>query len=499
MKGNSSSTTSNENASLLPMSCIPEDQWQIILSFLACPNLLKLSLVSTHFRSITTRTYTLISQSRTNHLSKNDPITRFTKNPISCYTIAAAASVASSSSKSNDEAKIIPFLSQMHNEYDAKRQQFTSLLERFQNLRTIILHDLEIMQDSILPIINACPAARSLKRLELHNVRIVHDRHALALPPPPLPANDDGCNSGIGLRHVVVSGTMFCSYQNVLKSFTTSPHLQYLELSGCRLLTDGDVHHLITTRTRLLNSHHQDIATVNTTNIYSHNHHHHHHINDQLHSLSLPNSPKLTKPKLKSPILHTIDLSRCPHLQTLPKFCCPNLIDLNLSYCSKLMDGTVMDVVTACLVLRRLSLLGCRRLGEIRLESGSLRSVNLDLCEGLRSVGFECDRLDALQISMCAKLDKFTFTGSSLTELNLSLLPMDELKLSAPSLKDLNLSGCFRLNDSGVECTCPALESLDICGTEINPKIFRRGRGDGAKKIDILIGGSALDWVKNSY
>ena len=123
----------------------------------------------------------------------------------------------------------------MLNNHDAKTEQFTSLLERFQNLRTIILHDLAIMEDFILPIINACPAARSLKRLKLHSVQILHDWHAL-------------------------------------------------------------------------------------------------------------------------------------------------------------------DILNACPVLSRLCLLGCRELVEVRLELGSLKSVDLDMCVGLRSVRFECDSLTNLQV-----------------------------------------------------------------------------------------------------
>lgn len=463
--------SSNKNASLVILS-IPEDQWQIILSFVTSSDLLQIASVSTHLRDIATRTYTLITDSRSienqngSLLSQTpqnaaDPVSSFTRDPISCYTRSSRVHNTSFTMGSTFDS----FTNYMNNDCDGRKQQYTNLFQRFRHLRTLILNDLSSMQDSILPIINTSPSAVSLKHLELHGVRILKDGHALNLR-----GNGDTGDTSARLRHVALSGTLFCSYQNVLKSFTTSPDLQYLELSGCRLLTDADIQSLIATRTHLF---HQ-------TNI-----------RDQLQALSLSNSSQLTKPVFEFGALRSLDLSNCPKLKNLPSIACPNLVDLNLSYCTSLVDRAVSSVLSNCPLLKSLNLCACNGLRKLVLESDSLVRLDVGLCCELVTIEISCDCLESLKIGICNKLERFGFNGAFLKEVDLSMLPMSELEIVAPSLQDLMLSGCFKLSNSGVQCKCPKLKNLDICGTNLSSKHFRKHSN---MKMNISTGGSALNW-----
>jgi len=511
------SSTGTVSSSVVSWLCIPEDQWQIILSFVTCSDLLELALVSTHLRSITTRTYSLITEPQSfknqrtgSLLSKSaqtssssvdvdvdvDRVSCFTNNPLSCYNndrpnknnvmLTASASVSSVKSLTANYNYNVN-VNNVNNETDSKKQQLTCLFQRFKYLRTVILHDLSSIQDSILPIINTCAAASTLKHLELHGLRILKDGHVLKLPTydngyththnhthtqtHTYTQNNTQTHGGAKLRYIAISGTLFCSYQNVLKSFTTFPNLKYIQLSGCKLLNDADVQHLINTRTN-------QFQKTNTR--------------DQLHTLSLSDSSQLVQPIIKFRILHSLDLSKCPNLKKLTNIDgCPNLLKLNLSYCTSLGDQAVSNILSSCPMLELLDLTACGGLKTLTLVSDSLKVVDLDMCPMLETVRISCDRLQALKISVCAKLKEFSFDGTLLKELDLSLLPMSELKIVASSLQNLNLSGCSKLNDSGLELTCPKLQSLDICGTDLNSKYFQRISDE---KIHITAGGTALSW-----
>lgn len=63
----------------------------------------------------------------------------------------------------------------------------------------------------------------------------------------------------------------------------------------------------------------------------------------------------------------------------------------------------------------------------------------------------------------------------SMSELNLSMLPLNELSLHIPSLKVLKLCGNTVLSDNNGQIRCPQLEFVDICGTEIqSPSLMFR-------------------------
>ncbi len=95
--------------------------------------------------------------------------------------------------------------------------------------------------------------------------------------------------------------------------------------------------------------------------------------------------------------------------------------------------------------------------------------------------------------------------------LDLSMLGIKDLFLNAPKLSDLNLSGCFDLNNDSAHLICPNLRNVDISGSSLglsfekeylrNSSIGGGGGGGGGNgsgsKVNILKGGSAHDWMTN--
>ena len=66
---------------------------------------------------------------------------------------------------------------------------------------------------------------------------------------------------------------------------------------------------------------------------------------------------------------------------------------------------------------------------------------------------------------MCMCLQSMNLILENILTLNLSMLPLSTLTLSASSLRELNLGGCFALDDAGFHCDCPKLKIVDVCGT----------------------------------
>jgi len=331
---------------LTPYLSIPEDQWQIVLSFITCSDLLNLALVSKHLKFIAMQTHHLITESSSipGFLSRSVP----NVNNIDPMSSFSAMSFALNSN------------STVPNPYDVgKELQLTHLLDRFKYLRKIILQDLSSLEDFVLPIINSSPAACSLQHVELHDVRILRDRNMLQLP-----------GEGNTLTHVVISGSLFCSYQRILSTFATSSNLQLLQIDGSRLLSDADTQNLIATRGR----------------------------NNKLRTLSLSNSSKLFEPTIECTVLRSLDLSYCSMLSDLANIRCPNLRELNLTSSSSLTDSAISSVCFSCPMLEQLNLTGAGGISMLELISNNLKVLNLNLCTKLEIVDLVCGNLDSLEV-----------------------------------------------------------------------------------------------------
>lgn len=85
------------------------------------------------------------------------------------------------------------------------------------------------------------------------------------------------------------------------------------------------------------------------------------------------------------------------------------------------------------------------------------------------------------QLGFCRKLSKLRLDVSSIKTLDLSMLGIADLYIQAPSLSDLNLSGCVDLKEDGTYLICPNLRTVDISGCNL---------GSGFEKEYLLMGGN---------
>jgi len=109
----------------------------------------------------------------------------------------------------------------------------------------------------------------------------------------------------------------------------------------------------------------------------------------------------------------------------------------------------------------------------------------------LKKCNIDCRAMVLLEMGMCVKLEQVNLVLSSAHMLDLSMLSMKQVTIKAEKLKTLNLSGCCKLT-SIEEFSCPALEFLDISGTDLGRKHFKLSR---KAKTKIRTGGDAHDWT----
>jgi hypothetical protein len=316
-------------------------------------------------------------------------------------------------------------------------------LNKFLHLRTVKLYKLEHMGDKFLAIINASAMKHTLTHLELHNVRIVKDGHCLMVP----------CDR---LSHVEVKGTLFCTYK-VLKSFTNSRNLQVLRLSGCRALLDVDVKDIIQRQ-------------------------------NKLQELQLKDCSKLMAPEIDCPSLKVLNFERCNMLKDLHMIKCDNLIHVDLSHCPAFGNDDIKEFLKHNEKIEILSLQGCRGFTEIDIQSEYLREINLGMCMRMRKCKIVARSLTSLEVGMCIKLEALYLDLDIILSLDLSMLAMKNLSISAPDALTLNISGCCKLVTME-RFHCPKLMELDICGTDLSSKTF-----EVSKKTRIKSGGEATDW-----
>ena len=110
-------------------------------------------------------------------------------------------------------------------------------------------------------------------------------------------------------------------------------------------------------------------------------------------------------------------------------------------------------------------------------------------------------------MGMCVAIKDVCLDVPRLRHLDLSMLPLQHIVVTSSNMIELNLSGCYALCDDDIKIHCPKLQSVDICGTNLNSKTFQQPSMDNHPNhnnsnnqqdaVTILQGGPIpLDWQK---
>ncbi len=430
--------TTITNTAAVSLNSLPDDQRQHVLSYLTCSELHSLLQVSKAIQSIVLQTHTLVAfhinddehqpqSQKEDHQGPEENVSlrrsirngsmispgalrRWSATSTYFQTVSPPRLSTSSSTTSGDdeeEEQEKHRTSRLSPNYTTiiTESNLFHLLQSFQSLRTLKLYNLAPLQEQFLPILNECPSAKSLIHLECHNVKLIHDHHH----DTPNTTTYYNLSNLTNVQTLILTGTIFCSYTNVLQSIcTSSNNLHTLILNGCRSLTDEDVYHL---------SQHLFWTTSSSSKKKKKKKKKH----CELYELSLENSSNLIKPYIQnqpstsnscstttttqfpnsSSSFQKLNLSQCPMLQDVSQIQCPTLIDINLSNCPMIHDASIHALLRNCPRIERLHLCGCSSLQTLDIPTTSstmLRCLDLNLCLGLISVNIHGDRLTSLEV-----------------------------------------------------------------------------------------------------
>ncbi|XP_077240958.1 F-box/LRR-repeat protein 15-like [Tasmannia lanceolata] len=202
----------------------------------------------------------------------------------------------------------------------------------------------------------------------------------------------------------------------------------------------------------------------------------------RLRNISLVHCRKFVDLNLRSPLLSSITVSNCPVLHriditsnSLEKLVlqkqesltcvllqCHRLQEVDLTECVSLTN-TICEVFTdggGCPMLRSLVLDNCKSLTTVGFSSASLVTLSLIGCRAMTSLELACPNLQQVYLDGCDHLERASFCPVGLPSLNLGICPkLSILRIEAPHMLMLELKGCGVLSQASINC--PGLMSLD--------------------------------------
>ena len=345
---------------------IPDDQWQLILSFTCLRTLMILTLVSKDVNAIALKSHHLTTTSNL-ALSK---------------------------------------------------EQLGSTLQRFRSLRVLKLTELQEVGDDLIPVLNKSNLT-FLVHLELRDVRMYKNDHSLCLSR----SRDRLGHSK--LEVIKIEGVIFSRFDPVLLSFTqSSRNLKLLQLDGCRSMVDENAAQISLSLGENANLRHLSLrgnSKLHNPSIGPCPH---------LRSLSLQKCVQLQSlPKLSCPNLLKLDLSycsifrqdavkeiieNCSELTELIMKRCDNLktIEINASKL-QLLDLSWCNGLEYCQIncqwIQRLHLGGCLKLKSANLKLPRIKSLDLSMLK-MEELLLEAYELNALYLSGNFNLTNEHFT-----------------------------------------------------------------------------------------
>ncbi|CAI9095930.1 OLC1v1031969C1 [Oldenlandia corymbosa var. corymbosa] len=187
---------------------------------------------------------------------------------------------------------------------------------------------------------------------------------------------------------------------------------------------------------------------------------------NSLTAITVSNCPSLQRINITSSSLKKLVLQKQESLTTLA-LQCQCLQEVDLTECESLTNS-ICEVFSdggGCPMLKTLVLDNCESLTSVGFHSSSLVSLSLAGCRAVTSLDLRCAYLEQVSLDGCDHLERASFCPVGLRALNLGICPkLNVLFIEAPQMASLELKGCGVLSEASINC--PLLTSLDasFCG-----------------------------------
>lgn len=307
--------------------------------------------------------------------------------------------------------------------------QLQNILDRFHNLRTVILSGIQNLSDSFFPILNRCKAAPLLEHVEVHGCYINSPQYQTLN----LNTNNDK------LRHFTMNGE-FSFPEKLLHSICASPNLKVLDLQTFDDFNDNHVHFIMETTS----------ATLDHLRI---------------------SSKCIINPIVQSDILTKLDLSGS--MDSIPYINCPSLKFLDLTNLRIINDEHIVKILDNSPQLVELYLQGCK---ELRYPSFRkckfLEKLDLGWC-----MNIDDNHLEEILESLSKTLLDLRVSSGLLTNPIIQAEKLVRLDLQnshncisfpsfrCPKLTYINLTQCPSLENEALVQTlinCPSLQMVVV-------------------------------------
>jgi len=253
-------------------------------------------------------------------------------------------------------------------------QQISSLLKRFQNLRHLTLHKLNLVEDKFLSLFRKYPSTPQLITLQLYHVRILpHQELKRENDTTPHPINL------LNLQHLSIKGSIY--YSGIASLLTSaSSRIKSMQLEGFRTASDACLTKFLSPPS--IHKHDKRIRMSIMT------------------ELQLKDFTQIQLPRISFSSLLRLDLSQSG-IQSLNEILCPQLIELDLSSCCKLTDNAIHSYLSGNTAFRLeiLNLKACQNLRNLQIHSKSIKYLNMSLCTSLKLMEVDCENLLHLEVS----------------------------------------------------------------------------------------------------
>ena len=295
---------------------------------------------------------TLIEYSRLSVSSRimKDTVSRSTHLRMNEYSLFRKKSIqsvrAKEVSREPTEMELLPYCDV------TPQKELQSLMHRFNNVRVLNLQGLAPVGDDLIDILNHCPSALKLKSITLHSCALSYwCPHSFQLR---------------NLERLTLTGNSIRARMTFL--LKDSKNLKSLTFKQCPALRDGDI---------------AGISGI---------------LKGSLEELVV-NHTKITKPVASFPKLTRASFAGGFCLTSLSKFHCPSLKELNLSFCVRLSERQIEQLVGRSPLLETLILVKCAGVSSLDLESTSLRRLDASFTHNMRDLRLQCPALEYLDVS----------------------------------------------------------------------------------------------------